>query len=573
MSDDITKDQKLNLHRRQKRAGEDFKQRRFEQWNENYEMYRDKIKRNRLTQRQAVNIPVIRETIKSWLSNIDEPPEMKFEGKAKGSEYRDKDIMLGELWKKFFSDNKLELLDQMDKKIVALQGRSIKRISWNKERQFPELHIEDPYDILVPKNSDPFDFNNNDWVKRINIFKKLKDVLNNKTYDKESLKELSMYYASKEGMIKAGESYESYEQKQQRLQVLGADMTDFFTTNDTIVELNVSYDLVWHEDVKKFVRHMRIYAADQFLLADETLKNALGIDKIPMVTWSTDPDLIDFWNDGVADSVRPINKVINIYFSQDIENRAYRNFGMFFYNTLGGKFIPKAFDPRPFGMYGLPGDPREMVQQVEIQPLSDTTPQIDFLKNLIQSSVAQTPTERGQEAGGTTTLGEIKLNLQQSTGMNSVDMKHYRKCWEDCAELFVLILQNNQITKIKLDKKGNDNEYRSKEIGIDDWNIKEGYKCIPIFKKEKDQEDEFEIQKTQYIQANFADNPVALKLARRKQLEALGWSGEEIEQVMAYDEQSTGMQPQDPMQDATVDQQAMRMDQPEEQLALNQPSM
>ena len=42
-------------------------------------LYRDKVNTNRLTQRQPVNIPIIRETISSWISKIDEAPKLSFE--------------------------------------------------------------------------------------------------------------------------------------------------------------------------------------------------------------------------------------------------------------------------------------------------------------------------------------------------------------------------------------------------------------------------------------------------------------------------------------------------------------
>ena len=53
----------ISQHIKDKEASVKFKERRFHQWNENYYLYRDKIITNRLTQRQPVNIPILRETI------------------------------------------------------------------------------------------------------------------------------------------------------------------------------------------------------------------------------------------------------------------------------------------------------------------------------------------------------------------------------------------------------------------------------------------------------------------------------------------------------------------------------
>lgn len=554
----IEQDVIVASHVKTKRKMVDFKSRRFEQWNDNYALYRDKVKRNRITQRQAVNVPVIRETLKSWIANIDEPPAMRFKNMAKGNEYRDKDIMVDELWQKFFDDELLELKDQTDKKIVGLQGISFKEIGWDKEKQFPYLSLKDPYDVLLGKGEDPFDLQKHRCVKVINIFKSLNEIVDNEIYDKDARAKLKLQYATDGGKIIASGARESYEQKEQRLKEIGAESNDaVINVDDTVVELNISYDLVYDKKEKKNVRYYRLYAADNVLLVNKPIKDALGFDFIPMVMWGTDPDLNDVWPDGYADNVRQINKIINVYLSQDIENRGFRNFGMFFYNNLNGKFVPKGIDARPFGMYGMPGNPNDMMKQVEIQPLNDTNYQIDFLKNMAQASVSQTAGERGESAGAQT-LGEFQKLMEISGEMNNVDTKHYRRAWVMLADMFVKILEAKQIGRVKLFKEGGDGEYRGKDIYQKDWTVSEGYKCIPVFTKEQQQKDGLEVQKTGYVMTNFAANPVALKIAKRKQLEALGWKPEDIEQVMQYEEQATSAQIAAPMQDQAVDQQAMK---------------
>jgi len=548
-------------HVKQKRAAEDFKQRRFSQWNENYSMIRDKIETNVLTQRNASNIPVMRETIKSWIGNVDEPPEIDFKNRDRGAENRDKEIVVSSLYDKFYKDNKLEVLDQLDKQNVAIQGRSFKHVGWDSKKKFVFCDLVDAYDILLPRDTDPLDLNKSEFLIHINIKKDLNEILANPDFDKEELKMMNLYFGEKAGYIKATSEDESYERSRDRLRGLG-DTTedDVYNFIGTKVEINNSYDLVWNKTLKKRIRHLRIYAADRFLLYDKPLKEAIGMEVLPIVSWASNPDMIDVWSDSMADNIRNINKVINIYFSQDIENRGYRNFGMFFFNNMKGQFTPKGFQPRPFGFYGLPGNPREMVQQVEIQPLSDTTNQIDYLKQLVQGSVAQTATERGQDSGADT-LGEIQINLQQSTQMNNVDMKHYRKAWEEVAELFLMVLEANQTDVVMLEKEGGDGEYREKKVGREDWISPNGYQCIPKFKKEQEEEDNFEIQKTQYVLNGFQNNPVALKIAKTKQLEALGWTSEEIEQVMQAEDSMSGMNTAEPLQDEGVDQQAIRSEQ------------
>lgn len=522
----------ISEHTREKRESYDYKKRKFEDWNENYAMYRDKVVTNRLTQRQAINIPIMRETIQTRISKIDEAPELVFEARGKGNKYKTGEIIVNEIWDSYFDKLKLDIMDNMDKKIVGLQGRSFKLIGMSKGEIF--IDLIDPYDIEVSPRVSPLDLNSAQYLIRTHIFKPMKEILANPKYEAEAQRQLKTYYQTKEGLIQARSAYDSYSEKNDRLKTQGAENFDDYNVSDLLVEINESYKLIWNEKDRKYVRHLIIIAADAYVLYNKPLKEAIGINRLPIVTWAEDPDLADFWCDGIGDSVRPVNKLINIYMSQDVENRTYRNFGMHFYNTLNGQFVPRGFDPKPFGMMGVPGNPAEILQQVKIEPLNDTVNQISFLKDMIQSSVAQTATERGEQAKSRTTLGEVELNLQQSQGRNAVSAKNYRRAWEEIGELFYAFIAANPATQITLFKKGGDGQMHKKEIFSSDYIFPEGYAVKVVIKSEKDAKDQFALQKSQYVMQTFQDNPVAINIARRKQLELMGWESEKIDEAMAF---------------------------------------
>ena len=71
---DLT-DEMVRLQK-EKKAAIELQERKHDDWNDNYELYRNKVRINRLTQRQAVNIPLMKETVKTLLSKIDDPPEV-----------------------------------------------------------------------------------------------------------------------------------------------------------------------------------------------------------------------------------------------------------------------------------------------------------------------------------------------------------------------------------------------------------------------------------------------------------------------------------------------------------------
>lgn len=535
----------VSQHIKEKEYSTDFKERRFLQWNENYLLYRDKVVINRLTQRQSVNVPIIRETIQSWISKIDEPPILEFETRGRDNQSKDKEIVLNELWNYYFDELSLDLVDNLEKKIVGLQGRGFKKWGISKNKFFCD--VIDPFDIDIDPKCNPLDLNSADYVIHKNIFRSLRQILANPYYSNEAKNELKIYLDTKEGVIASANAQESLQEKMNRLSVLGVSNYDEFNASDTVVDINESYKMIWSEKEKKFIRHLIVIACDNIVLLKKSLKEAIGIDRLPIVSWASDPDLNDIWSDGTADSTRTFNKITNMYISQDLENRSYRNFGMYFFNSLNGNFTPRAFEPKPFGMYGVPGNPSEIVQQMNIQPLTDTSAMIDWLKNLIQSSVAQTPTERGVIEKGNQTLGEIQLSLQQSNTRNLVVSKNYRKAWKESGEIFYELLNANFKGRFKLYKKGLDGVYRSKEIMPTDWQNPEGYEIKVSIKAEKEIRDDFELKKLNYIKNSFSDNPVALKLIKEKELKLLGWTQEEIDQVMQYSEQSQEQSQQNQM--------------------------
>ena len=532
-------------HKRDKEESVKFKERRFSQWNENYALFRDKVALNRLTQRQPVNVPIIRETIQSWISKIDEAPELKFETRGRTSKDTDGQILVNSIYEYYYDKLKLDILDNVDKKIVGLQGRSFKKIGMSGREIF--IDIVDPYDIEIDPRVNPLDIESASYVIHTHIYRSLKEILANPKYSDSAKKELKQYLDSKNGVIAAATDEQSYNMRRERLENLDAFNFDDYGATDVLVELNESYKLVWDESKKKFVRYLRIIADDSVVLLDKPLEEAIGISKIPIVTWASDPDAIDFWSDGIADNVRTFNKITNMYISQDLENRTYRNFGMYFFNTLNGTFQPRAFEPKPFGMYGVPGNPTEIVQQIKIEPLSDVSNQITWLKNLIQSSVAQTPAERGIKEPGEQTLGQVQLQLAQSKGINQVVSKNYRKCWEELGYLFYELLKNNSSGIIKIFKKGGDGAYYSKEIAASDWISDEGYEIVVKNKAEQSVADDFDLKKLQYIKNSFANNPIAIMLAKKKELELLDFTTEEIDSIIQAE---NPQQPLNAMQNA-----------------------
>src|SRR3990167_6360995 len=91
----------------EKKAANELQLRKHDDWQGNYELYRNKVKTNRLTQRQAVNIPLMKETVKTLLSKIDEAPNVDWQ-ELGGDEQ--KELIYQEVWDDNATRNKFELV-------------------------------------------------------------------------------------------------------------------------------------------------------------------------------------------------------------------------------------------------------------------------------------------------------------------------------------------------------------------------------------------------------------------------------------------------------------------------------
>lgn len=193
-----------------------FQQRRHSEWTDNYELYRNKVIVNRLTQRQAVNIPLTKETIRTILANVDEFPAIEFE--ELGND-KDKEIAKNELWKNEVVEDKLELKDIVDKKQELLYG-----ITWRKlnirNRRF-ESEVKEPFDMLVDRYVDPTDLETARYIIEMGIYQSIDDLESNPLISEEALNKVKTYYATAQGLVKAQQVTQQILDKNQRLNEMG----------------------------------------------------------------------------------------------------------------------------------------------------------------------------------------------------------------------------------------------------------------------------------------------------------------------------------------------------------------
>lgn len=526
----------------EKKIAIEFAERRYDDWNENYELYRNKVKTNRLTQRQAVNIPLIKETVKTLLSKIDDVP--KVDWKDLGGDDQ-KELYFQEMWNNDFDRLNMEGIDVQDKKTNLLYGRSFKKLNWNDKGM--DVRALDIFDIVVDPLADPLDLETARFLIHQNIFRSLRDILADDRYSEQGKASLKVWLSSPEGIIQSSKEKEQWEAKLDRLKSLGLGDNEFalFAGGDTIVNLTEHHSDIWNEKTKKFERKVIVYANDSIELLNESMMDLLGVDFYPFVTWAEDIETQDFWSDSVSDLLRVPNKVVNVWFSQLVENRTLRNFQMHWYDSTAEGFSPQTYEPGPGRMLPAPGDPNKTIMPVDVQGLDETLNAISFVTSIAERASGATAIEKGQAEQGQQTLGEIQILVGKATERIKTVGKAYRRSWKELAQKYQAIVDANCTAKMTLYKKGRDKKMWPVVIYPADWKSEKGYEAIVGSSAELEENTIKTLQKFQVVLQQFPDNIVLKKISQRRMLETLDLSPEELEEVQGFYENP---QPQMPVE-------------------------
>jgi hypothetical protein len=531
-----------------------FRQRRHQEWTDNYELYRNKVIVNRLTQRQAVNIPLMKETLKTILANTDEFPDIQYEELGNDKQ---KEVFFNELWKDTVIKDKMELKDVVDKKQEYLYGRTWRKLNIINGRFVSE--VKEPFDMLVDRYVDPTDLETAHYVIESGIFQSLDELESNPLVDKQALDRIRLYYASSQGLIKAEEVTKLMQARNQRLVDMGVPDMDTPALGQTMLELKVHYVKMYDEEDGQDHIHVILRSVGGIgiesglsgaeVLFGKPLMDVLKVDFYPFVTWADDPERNDFYSDGVADIVRIPNQVVNVWFSQLVENRTLRNFGMHFYDSSANEnWAPQGWTPEPFGFYPLPGKPSEVMQTIDIPQLDDSLDEMNFIKGLVATATAATSVKQGDTEKTDVTLGEVQLATQAANERITSISKFYMLAQSEFGWKWAQIVNANADTleEVKLYKKSHKGNYFKKTLKGKDWQSEEGYNCRVVSTSEREQDDVKSVQKLQAVASQFPGNAVMQKIYQEKLLDFASLTPDQKTQVLEAQKQAQDAQAQQP---------------------------
>lgn len=518
-----------------------YQSRRWGQWEENYLLYRDTVELNRLTQRQAVNVPLMKETVKTVLSKIQDYPTLSWQDHG-GDE--DKEIAVTEFWRDDADRNRIDLLDTVDKKQVILYGRSHTKHNLKNGRWVYE--IKDIRDVVVDKKTKPHDIQTARHIEELNIWKPLNEILVDERYDQTARTMLGLQAIGPDSGSANSEvigAQKNAMERDERLIGIGIEI-DLLDQNayESMTQLTQHFTELWDEEKGKYVRYVILSAGYDvdYILRAEPLKDAIGIDEWPFDTWADDLEATDYWSDGIADSIRPINQTINIWVSQLIENRTLRNFGMNFYDsTASESFTPSGYDPRPFGWYPLPGKPSEVYQNVQIDSLESVIDDIQFMIGLAEKASATGAIDKGVVEQGKRTLGEIEIAVSKAMERTTAMALYYKHARRDMGKKWYAVNEANvsDNQKITLYKQNTNGRLKGIELKRSQWVSDEGYELTVENVSEQVTERTDELIRLQAVKQFFPDNPPLDEAIQKRSLMIAKLTPEEITDITDYEKQ------------------------------------
>lgn len=543
-------DPELTRLRLNKESGFNYRERRHEDWTENYTLYRDKVQVNRLTQRQSVNLPLMKQTIRTLFKDVDDMPVIQFQNLDNDKQAQ---VFQNEYWKWTLEMNNAELQDAVDKKQDFLFGRTFDQ--WQIVDGRIKFTIQDVQDILVDRYCDPTDLDSARFLIHVHIFEPLSSLKDNEDYDQEAVKRLITWHETEQGLLKSATNEQMMTEKQQKMVDLGLSDALDPVLGETIVELSNHFVYLKEDDDDEEQLYMYVEADDMEILMKKRLEDVIGTTKdhywrnhFNYNSWADDVDRQDFWTDGIADGVRTPNKVLNAWFSQLVENRTLRNFGMHYYNSSLEGFQPQTFNPVPWGWYGIPvgagGNINDVIQKVDIPDLSESLDEMEFVVGMIEKSSGATATQQGTQTDRQVTLGEVQLALGEAKERIKGMSKFYTHVWKKRAEKFLKLIEAapEKLDAVKIYKKGrNTDDMYTREIEPKDWMTKSGYTTRIWSQDEKNTQDTKALEKLNAVMLNMPDNIVLREEYNRKLLEFADLAPEKVAEIMEFEKQKQEM--------------------------------
>jgi len=222
---------------------------------------------------------------------------------------------------------------------------------------------------------------------------------------------------------------------------------------------------------------------------------------------------------------------LNIWFSQQVENRTLQNFQMHWFDATSQGYTPQTYEPGPGRMLPAPGDPNKTIMPVAINGLDETFKAMDYLVNMVERGTGATAIEKGEPEQGAQTLGEVQILAGRAAERSKTMAKFYKASWYRTAKKWDAMMQANRWPKETLYKTGPDGKIYDKVVYDKDWKSKSGYEPSVESSSEQDSDAITTIQKFGFVIQQFPQNMALKQILQTRELKLLDLTPAELEMV------------------------------------------
>jgi hypothetical protein len=230
----------------------------------------------------------MKKTWKTYASQTNWPVDNEYEDKGNDQQ---KELFLNAYWEECGDRLRLDILEEVDRKIEWLYGRTFSKL--NILSGWFHLDIADPFDVLVDRYMKPWDLNSAKRITHVGIYQSLSDIASNPMFDQEAVTKLKQFFATKAGLIQAGQNALIAADRAQRMLDLGVPDVLLPILGETYVELNEMQYRVWDADAQEDEVRVCITANANQILMDKPMKEILGVNMYTWASWAGDVEATD----------------------------------------------------------------------------------------------------------------------------------------------------------------------------------------------------------------------------------------------------------------------------------------
>lgn len=540
---DTIKDTELFIIDQEKKSAYNYRERRHDDWKDNYILSRDKVITNRLTQRQTINIPLMKYGLATVLKDIDEPATTYF---SSLSNDEGKEILYNEAWNEYQRLCKSRTRDRAFKKNLCLYGRAYRKLNIVNGKFVYEIILAE--NMLIDRYVDPLDIDSARILIQINIFRTLTDIVNNDDYDKQAREDLKRYFSEESRVVESESNTNKFQNNSNKMREMGVTDVSDPVVGTTYVELNEVYRKEFDETEGREVAMKYVVATTDggmYKLSKKPLHDVLGeteedawYDHFPYTSAGADLESDDWYCDAPADAMRQPNKVLNSFVSSMVENRILRNYNMHYYDSSDASFVPQVFQPTPWGWFPIPGNPNEKVKDVIVGDLSDSLDEMQFIISIAEKAVGATSVQTGELPPSQVKLGQTELALSNAKERTKGMLVPIQQEYEDFAQKYVWMIEgaSSSLNELKISRRGRETKRMYTTIvKPTDYVDSAGWDIEVKMKEDKDAESMAVLQKLQVAKAEMPMNTALGEIYKKRLLDFAGLKSAETQAVMDWE--------------------------------------